>query len=118
MKLYLNTDLLQYVSGTGATLFNPAVSSVDPSGSPIGVVAVGIKSTTSTSQVQGGAVPILTANLKVKSSAPLSPITVTHSDYSSSEIDWTLTCDNGVSLSGGAPYTGSADTPMLSLIHI
>ena len=68
IKLYLDTSRLTYVSGSGSSLYNPAVTSVGDGGSVIGAVAVGIKSTTKTSQVLGGAISVFSANLRISSS--------------------------------------------------
>ena len=69
LTLEIDTSLLTFESGTGSSYFNPAVINTAAGGSPIGVVAVGIKSTTSTAQVTGGAVLVFTANLRIASSA-------------------------------------------------
>ena len=67
IKISLDTTKLTYVSGAGSALFNPAVMDIPASGSPIGIVAVGIKASTKTYQVQGGAVAVFTATLRINS---------------------------------------------------
>ena len=49
---------------------NPAVVSIDDAGSPIGVVAVGLRPTTDPSAVRGNLVPLFNATLAVRSNAP------------------------------------------------
>lgn len=75
LQLSIDTSVLEYVSGAGSPLFNAAIINIDATGSTIGALAVGIKSTTTVSEVTSARISIFNATLRIRTTAPIGPCT-------------------------------------------